>query len=269
MSNPCIRSNIKVGMCVRIESKYDMGTGKLTEGIVKKILTPGTSHPYGIMVDLEDGMRGRVKQFLKSSKEFQEWSASKHVSSIDEIKIPTVEDPLNEFKETFRFDVKEEEFRKNGNIEVAEGRRKKFEETDEIRKEVAITVSAFANNEGGELFLGIRKDGTVIGLERDMKKYNYSDNDIFGLKMTESLENFLKDTVLVSSKVKLQFIKKENKNICHIKVLPANYPVFIHDKKNGEEFYVRSSSSAKSQKMDKSDCLKYCITRFRNYLKQD
>ena len=39
-SDPRIRSNIHVGMQVKVETKFDMGTGKLTGGTVKKILTP-------------------------------------------------------------------------------------------------------------------------------------------------------------------------------------------------------------------------------------
>ena len=54
--------DIKIGDVVLIELKDDQGTGKLTEGIVAEKLTPGKSHPYGIMVELKDGKRGRVKQ---------------------------------------------------------------------------------------------------------------------------------------------------------------------------------------------------------------
>ncbi|MFA5873010.1 MAG: YwbE family protein [Anaerolineales bacterium] len=56
------RSCIKPGMRVRIVLKQDQATGKLTEGIVKDILTKSPTHPHGIKVRLMDGQVGRVKE---------------------------------------------------------------------------------------------------------------------------------------------------------------------------------------------------------------
>ncbi len=58
------RSNIKPGLHVRIVLKQDQATGKLTEGIVKDILTKSSRHPHGIKVRLESGAVGRVKEIL-------------------------------------------------------------------------------------------------------------------------------------------------------------------------------------------------------------
>ncbi len=56
------RANIKPGLRVRIILKQDQATGKLTEGIVKDILTSSPAHPHGIKVRLMDGQVGRVKE---------------------------------------------------------------------------------------------------------------------------------------------------------------------------------------------------------------
>ena len=58
------RSNIKPGLKVAIVLKKDQRTGKLTEGIVKDILTNSATHPHGIKVRLTDGLVGRVKEIL-------------------------------------------------------------------------------------------------------------------------------------------------------------------------------------------------------------
>jgi uncharacterized repeat protein (TIGR03833 family) len=58
------RSDIKPGMTVLIVLKQDQRSGKLTEGIVKEILTKSPSHPHGIKVRLESGQVGRVKEIL-------------------------------------------------------------------------------------------------------------------------------------------------------------------------------------------------------------
>jgi uncharacterized repeat protein (TIGR03833 family) len=58
------RANIQPGMRVRIVLKQDQSTGKLTEGIVKDILTSSSTHPHGIKVRLMSGAVGRVKEIV-------------------------------------------------------------------------------------------------------------------------------------------------------------------------------------------------------------
>lgn len=60
-----IRINIKPGAHVQVVQKQDQRTGKLTEGIVKDILTNARSHPHGIKVRLTSGIVGRVKVVLQ------------------------------------------------------------------------------------------------------------------------------------------------------------------------------------------------------------
>jgi uncharacterized repeat protein (TIGR03833 family) len=55
------RADIKPGAKVSIVLKKDQRSGKLTEGIVKNILTKSPKHPHGIKVRLESGAVGRVK----------------------------------------------------------------------------------------------------------------------------------------------------------------------------------------------------------------
>lgn len=59
------RANIQLGMRVRIVLKQDQTTGKLTEGIVKDILTNSAAHPHGIKVRLTSGAVGRVKEIVE------------------------------------------------------------------------------------------------------------------------------------------------------------------------------------------------------------
>jgi uncharacterized repeat protein (TIGR03833 family) len=55
------RVNIRKGYSVSIVLKQDQHNGKLTEGVVKDILTNSSTHPHGIKVRLESGAVGRVK----------------------------------------------------------------------------------------------------------------------------------------------------------------------------------------------------------------
>jgi len=56
------REDIKPGTAVFIVLKKDQRTGRLTEGIVRNILTKSATHPHGIKVRLENGAVGRVKK---------------------------------------------------------------------------------------------------------------------------------------------------------------------------------------------------------------
>ena len=58
------RSNIKIGAKVLVVQKHDQPTGKLTEGVVKRILTNSENHHHGIKVMLESGIVGRVKEII-------------------------------------------------------------------------------------------------------------------------------------------------------------------------------------------------------------
>ncbi|MBM3150585.1 MAG: YwbE family protein [Chloroflexi bacterium] len=62
--NGTIRSHIKPGLRVRIVLKQDQASGRLTEGIVQRILTNSPTHRHGIKVQLVTGQVGRVKEIV-------------------------------------------------------------------------------------------------------------------------------------------------------------------------------------------------------------
>jgi uncharacterized repeat protein (TIGR03833 family) len=58
------RSQIQPGMRVAVVEKQNQRSGRLTEGLVRRILTSSPTHPHGIKVMLEDGRVGRVQAIL-------------------------------------------------------------------------------------------------------------------------------------------------------------------------------------------------------------
>jgi uncharacterized repeat protein (TIGR03833 family) len=64
MMEGSVRSEIRPGTRVSIVQKQEQGTGLLTEGVVRDILTRSPTHPHGIKVRLETGEVGRVKHIL-------------------------------------------------------------------------------------------------------------------------------------------------------------------------------------------------------------
>jgi uncharacterized repeat protein (TIGR03833 family) len=70
------RSNIQTGMKVRVVEKQNQRTGKLTEGVVQRILTNSPTHPHGIKVMLDSGIVGRVKEIVSAPRGSSDQAAS-------------------------------------------------------------------------------------------------------------------------------------------------------------------------------------------------
>ena len=58
------KENVQPGAIVRVVEKHNQKTGKLTEGVVKDVLTPSAVYPYGIKALLQSGVVGRVKEII-------------------------------------------------------------------------------------------------------------------------------------------------------------------------------------------------------------
>jgi len=59
------RLDLSIGMEVMVVEKQNQKNGVLTFGVIAKVLTKSSNHPYGIKVMLEDGKVGRVKEIVK------------------------------------------------------------------------------------------------------------------------------------------------------------------------------------------------------------
>ena len=62
------RKNIHPGLTVDIVLKKDQPTGRLTRGVVARILTRSATHPHGIKVMLTDGQVGRVQHIVEAGE---------------------------------------------------------------------------------------------------------------------------------------------------------------------------------------------------------
>jgi len=263
-------SQIKIGMSVLIELKQDQGTGNLTEGTVAEKLTGGESHPYGIMVRLEDGAIGRVKEIVgeSSNETKQDWSELEYQKYLDEISnyrhqttpqfeiepiqiatkiisksdVPKSEDKFIEFKKTFQIDSKEKELRLAGKTEAADGRKKDQKKNEhDIKKEISIALSAFGNTMGGKLFIGVDDDGNVVGLDDDLKRCGDS-FDKFTREVQKSIDDFTRDSVFANAVI---ISIGEDNSFLQLEARPfREKPIYLHDN-DVEEFYIRGFGMSK------------------------
>ena len=135
------------------------------------------------------------------------------------------------------------EKRKNMNEKICmEGRveMKQFENKDLEFKEIYVSdikkeVIAFANSEGGMLYVGIRKDGTVVGVE---------DPDDVMLKIAGSLKDSICPDIMPF--VKISAVEKEKKVVIEVIVeTGTNRPYYLQEKGlKPSGVYVRKGSSS-------------------------
>ena len=174
--------------------------------------------------------------------------------------IPTNEDNYNEFKESFKADTVCDKLIASGNKKGAEGRKQSSKNYEhDVMKEVSIAASAFANCEGGRLFIGVADDPVeVVGLEPDRK--HFKNNDEYIRAITDSIISFTKNENF-GQKIEFQFGEDEMFLVLHVPPQERE-PIFMHEK-NKEEFYVRLYGE--SRLYQHTDMRKFCKDRFPDW----
>ena len=121
------------------------------------------------------------------------------------------EDLYNEFKETFSVPTK------GGKANI-------------VKMEVTITVAAFANAEGGRLFIGVNDDGEPVGLKKDLKQYKNQD------KLENAIGGYLREKL--SRNVRFQLTFKNNEYlVIDVPKLKSGDPVYV-----GDDLYERQGN---------------------------
>lgn len=237
MDSPISLGDAAVGKYVEIEIDH----GVRIRGHIAQIQSKSDNF-LGIKVKLSDGSVGRIKKYAEPTP---------------------VDDP----------DPLQTEFRKN--LELQESQNLEFkasfllnldryERSQEVGlfakgpHSIAKTIAAFANSQGGTLYVGIRDDRQILGLKKDCEILeDYKDRDekisissitinsngefIFALKC--AMEQLLGRYDYLHH-VKPHIIKlPEGKDICVIKVKKSKTPIILTQ---GEkpEFYVRNSDQS-------------------------
>lgn len=277
MPVPPRRSEIRAGQNVSIETKQNQGTGRLTDGAVRKILTSADSHPHGIKVELDGGQVGRVKRIVGRSGTAAEPEAVEPAAAepatvhgrtpsfpdLDRKEIPKVEDKYNEFKEFYQYDPGIEQMPQDlprkQRLRIIDDRKAP------VRERMVTAVCSMGNDShGGFVYLGVRDDGTVVGLERDLKLGGFSDyEDKFANHIHDTLVSILQDEVFVTSRLQIKFTRREGATVCIMAVLPAEEPLFVHVG-DAPKFFIRGSAP-RAVRLKGRSMIRYCRSRFPGY----
>ncbi len=143
-----------------------------------------------------------------------------------------------EFKSTLRWDVVQEQVNRN------------------LQFSVLKTIAAFMNSSGGTLVIGVEDDGSIYGLEQDLKTLKDS-TDIF----EQTLVNLVVQHIGAefAALVEVRFEEVEGKQVCVVDVDPAGGPAYLHTPR-GKELYVRFGNTSRS--LDPQETVSYVETQW-------
>ncbi|MCK4256703.1 ATP-binding protein, partial [candidate division WOR-3 bacterium] len=117
------------------------------------------------------------------------------------------------------------------------------------------TIAAFINSFGGTLLIGVKDDGTIIGIEAD----KFPNEDKYLLHFSNLIKKYI--GLEYSECINYLLVDVEGKKIMKVDCYRHIKPIFLKlgDK---EEFYIRSESS--SIKLQISKVIKYIDNHFPN-----
>jgi len=129
----------------------------------------------------------------------------------------------------------------------------------EMEREIARTICAFMNTEGGTLIIGVDDDGTILGLEKDFstlgRRQNKDGLEQAFVNITENLFS----SPLSPDDYTAHFEELQGRPVYVVRVKKSQKPVFCL-LGGVREFYVRKQTT--TRKLDSKETLDYYMTHF-------
>lgn len=216
-------SDIKIGMIGIIKEFPGQNEKDFPEGKINSILSANTDNPNGVKVELENGAIGHLQQISDAGNNLK----------IIKKRLIDRENQIVERKSTFAFDVE------------------KNEKNEDLKTVLAIAVASFMNTNGGFVYVGVKDDGTPIGLDYDYSlMHTRSNSDGFEDLLKQFFNKTLTENISQQECLTFNFPIIDNKEICEIHVKPSRKPIFIKSKIGTISFQGKSEllSQAKKQR---------------------
>lgn len=150
-----------------------------------------------------------------------------------------------EFKESLSLDVRRAAFDKN------------YTKVKESKLELAAlkTIVGFLNAKGGKLFIGVRDDASIRGIDTELETFHGRSTDKFLLYMKDLIVTRIGKGILGNLETSLHHV--DGKWIIVIEVKKASEPCFL---KPDDIFYVRTSPA--TEQLTGKDLLDYIKNNF-------
>ena len=207
---------------------------KYFPGIVEKF--PGALEKQLIPMDESIWRLERYEDFLKKRREliadaYNELMESLLEDVMAEKKTETLDDYLKagesatlEYKSTLRWDVVEKRVNRA------------------LQKVIAKTIAGFLNFGGGLLLIGVVDDGSIYGIEDDLKTLKGQNTDAFHQSLISLITDYI--GAEYAGFVTISFEQREGKTICIVKIESSPKPVFLCEAA-GKEFYMRVGNTTR------------------------
>ena len=227
--DPRRRSDVLPGMYATVLTSK----GELHEGIIAEDLGIAAFHSDGIKVTLKNGVEGRAKK-IEPPKDNALIGIRACQQLILDLKVDlSYEENLNlEYKGSFAFDLDHPEHPK------------KF-----LQHSVLKTIQAFANSEGGRLYIGIHdKTHEPLGLIGDYSFLLDGKKDADGFEI--NLRNFLQGKFLIGAdifnSVEIVVFQYKSQDVCFVDVEPSDVAFVLKNDSSDKifEFHVREGGNS-------------------------
>jgi hypothetical protein len=108
------------------------------------------------------------------------------------------------------------------------------------------TITGFMNGEGGNLYIGVADNKTILGLQADYDTFSRNKGrDSFERHLREILANRIgKDRVNMN--LRIDFPVRGGQEVCHVRVTRARQPVFIDEGQDKLTFYCRDGNATRA-----------------------
>jgi len=131
------------------------------------------------------------------------------------------------------------EFKSSARWDYREGRQNKALELVIVK-----TIAGFLNSAGGTLLIGVADDGSILGLNADLRTLGVrQDRDGYAQFLVNLFSTVLGKDILASY-IQINFEAVNGYDVCRVRALPSSVPVYVADG-DRSRFYVRIANTTR------------------------
>lgn len=148
-----------------------------------------------------------------------------------------------------RGESKTTEFKQTLAMEIKDGTKQKYIELNVIK-----TVAAFLNSDGGDLFIGVADDGSIVGVDAEVDQLFKGSTDKFLLHFKNLIKAQIGEQFYPL--INQQLVRLPKASVLHVRCEKSSVEVFV----DGTEFYVRTNPA--TDKLEGRKLVEYIRQRF-------
>ena len=256
------QEQLQKGTMVKINPQSDRTRKVIVEGLIQEVLTKAPSHPHGLLVRLQSGETGRVKELsrgLEVKAEAEDAGLKLVERQIEDI-IADGESHFGEFKSSCLWSqALSKEAILDRNISQYG--------TQTSKIIIAKSIAGFLNADGGRLVIGVKEikdqdEVQVIGVNGEIPKLKDKTLDGYRRMLLDSVilpyfPSFVFNRI--NDYLKISFHDIGDATVCLVNMCKSKRRVFL-ELNNSDVFMVRIDAS--TRQVIGEDLVEYCLSRF-------